>query len=1249
MKKVSFGTIKDEETMSAKIVNLKVSSRDGSFVSDVKNVYSLHEDNFKVAGQDVPLTPDPKWDYLRDLDLPQVDQSQVQVLIGADVPAALLTNEVRSGANGLPYATKTPLGWALFGVYEGETPESVQIKHLRTKVVTKDEQRLDELVKQFWETESFGTEFNLSEPMSVTDKKLMNILDTETTFENGHYVVPMLWKSEESLPDSKPMASRRLWHLTKRFQKDESYFEKYKENVDGYIQNDFAKKLDKEEALTRSRKSWYLPHHGVINENKPGRVRMVFDAASKVNNKGLNSNLSTGPDLMNSLLGVLLRFRKHKIAVVADIEKMFYQVRLKAKDTDSLRFLWKDDPKSKSEPDHYKMLVHILGATCSPCCAIYALRRAINDQREDFPKEVIDTLLRNFYVDDLLTSVADEAKGRQLISCSDKLTGNKGFNLTKYNSNSKEVLKAAPEHKRASNTSIEFENVLTRALGVKWNLQDDCFLYNVNAESQPATFTKRQILKKASTVFDPIGFLAPFTLKAKMILQELWRLKVGWDEPLDSTAKEIWLKWLTELSEISKVIRIPRSLDLIPNSSQLVQLHVFCDASEQAFAAVAYVRIEECGGVRCHIILAKTRVAPLKQITLPRLELQGAVMAVRVKETVMKEFDHNFERITFWTDSKLNLQCINNEGRRFKTFVANRISEIREHSEVSQWKFVPGKINPSDLATREDGLEAVTNEAWFNGPSYLKLPETEWPTEILEPLDENYIELRKVHMTITSKVKQFFLPYERYSSWRKIVRIMARILMVINNLRSAKIKKDSFDRHRELTVFEEEEGELGLAKLVQNEYLTEEMNQLRKGEPLKGTFSKLDVFLDERGIMRVGGRLKYGDFPYASKHQIVLPAKHPAVIYLGRQFHSRHHHAGKEHLLSLLRQRFWIIGGRVMCKQIIRTCVICQKLNARPSFSKMANLPEDRITMSTPPFYHTGVDYFGPITVKILRSRAKRWGCIFTCLTTRAVHLEVAPTLESDDFINVLERFICRRGDPRIVRCDCGTNFKGASNELKKEIARMDAAKIDENLRRKGIQWEFNPPESPHMGGVWERMVRSVKTSLKATIMPEDTILNDFTLMTVLTEVEALVNSRPLTPVSDDVNDMEALTPNHFLIGRASTLLPSCVTYDEGATLRKRWKQVQSITQQFWNRWRKEYLPTLTARNKWTKSTKNVQVGDLVLVRDTQALVRDRWSLGRITQVFPGRDGRVRKTEVVMKSGRYVRPISMICPLELSD
>lgn len=1245
MEKIKFGTIKDDEVIPSKIVDLKISSMDDEFSMEIRNVYSIADQMFNVPGQNVPVNSESKWDYLRGIEFPEVRADQVEILIGADAPAALISKEVRCGEPGLPYASKTPLGWTLVGVYEDNPMASNLLKITHTKVDPCQDE-LHDLVKNFWETESFGTTVDFKFPISMEEREILKKLDNETSFVNGHYEVPMLWKENICLPENLPVANRRLSSSTKRFQKDENFFVMYEKNLKDYLQKGHARKLKKEEISIRTHKTWYLPHHGVTNINKPGKVRMVFDAASKSAGQSLNSNLRTGPDLVNSLVGVLIRFRKHRVAVTADIEGMFHQVRLKPPDTEAVRFLWKEDPNSEDPPAHYKMLVHIFGATDSPCCATYALRRAALDQKEIFSKSVVDTVLRNFYVDDLLKSVPYEEEAKDLIPNLDKLLKNRGFNLTKFSSNVKSVLSVVPPEKLTVEPSLKFEDNITRALGVKWDLREDCFLYSVDVqtESESKRCTKRQILKKTSTIFDPLGFLTPFTLIAKLILQDLWKEKIDWDVEVGEKIQTLWNHWLMELSKVSKIIRIPRSFNL--QIDQKIQLHLFCDASERAFAAVAYLRIQQEKDVHCHLVMAKSRVAPIKTLTLPRLELQGAVLAVRLRETITKEIDYNIPTTYFWTDSMLNLQYINNEQKRFKVFVGNRVAEILEHSKRSQWRFVPGKSNPADLATRGTNVEETDpNSRWLNGPSFLLQDENSWPTTSnVQPLDSTDVEIRSNHVKLEEST---LVSYDRFSSWKRLVRVIAWMGVFIHTPKPTHQQLVVEASCRHLTLEEEAIGRQILIKLIQQESFLLEIKNLKNKEPIpKGKLYNLDPFLDKDNILRVGGRLKRGEFPYAARHQIILSSKHPATVLLGWYLHRFHKHVGLEHLLSLTRQEYWIVGGRVMLKQIGRKCILCQKRKAKPTIIKMADLPEDRVSVSTPPFYYTGVDYFGPITVKILRSRTKRWGCIFTCLNTRAVHLEVAPSLQSGDFISVLNRFISRRGCPKSIRSDCGTNFKGASNELKLELERMDHQKIVESLERRDIDWKFNPPESPHMGGVWERMVQSVKKSLGIILMSEDVVLTDYTLMTVFTEVESLINSRPLTRVSDDVNDLEALTPNHFLIGRASSKLSPCVIYNSKMLPRQRWRQVHSVSQQFWDRWRREYLPTLTGRNKWVHGAKNVQVGDLVMVLDgTQ--VRSKWLLGRIVATLPSRDGCVRKVEVKTRNGQYVRPMVKIAPLEL--
>ena len=1234
--KINFGTIRDSTVIKTKLVDLTISAVDGSYSTKVKNVYSLDDKDFNVPGQEVPVTQDPNWDYIRDLDIRDIDSSQVQLLIGADVPDVLISHEFRKPKKGFPYASKTRLGWTLLGVYDGVSDpiESRVVALTRNLGVISEFSEAE--YRSFWETESFGTEVQQSKPRSIDDQRNQEILDRETEFKDGHYVVPMLWKKDVDLPESKTLAEKRLNQICRRFQANADFFEMYAKNISSYLEKGYIRKLTAEEALVRTATTWYIPHHGVTNVNKPGKVRMVFDAAAQSNGQSLNNNLFSGPDLLNSLLGVLLRFRRHKVAVVADIEAMFCQVRLKEADTDANRFLWRDDPKSKEQPDHYKLLVHIFGLTDSPCAATYALQRAAKDQANEFPPEVIQAVLRNFYVDDLLMSYPSIKAAKETSHGVINLLQNKGFNLTKFQSNEESVLSDLSDEKLASQpTGIKLDDKVTsRALGVHWDLDTDCFVFKVNAKvdlSKPCT--KRSILKLTSTIYDPLGLLTPVTLVAKLLVQELWRDKFEWDEEVTLSLKKRFENWLLRMSDIASTVSVRRSLDL--EDGQDVQLHVFCDASEKAFSALAYVRIESKGTVSCHILLSKSRVAPLKRLTLPRLELQGAVIAVRVKEIILEEIDVEFSSVRFWTDSSLNLQYINNETKRFKVFVANRVAEIRNHSEVNQWNFVPGDVNPVDVATRGEIDDDKAIHCWFNGPDFLFHNESEWPTTSLTPLSPDDKEIKK--QTLVCKLSCFIpiIQFERFSNWKRLFRTVAWVILL---LRPKKIhKKERID----LSMEEEDVGLQTTLKIIQNEAFNDNSTK-----ELKGKLSKLDPYIDTKDkLMRVGGRLKRGMLPYAAKHQVILPKDHHAVMLLVKFYHEQNHHVGTEHLISLLRQRFWIIAVRTVVKKVIRRCLKCQKLKAKPGVVKMADLPIDRITIGAATFFHTGVDFFGPIQVKVLRSTVKRWGCLFTCLVTRAIHMEVSPSLEADDFINVLERFINRRGEPESIRSDCGTNFKGATTELNKEIEKMDHLKIEKSLQRRQIKWQFNPPEAPHMGGVWERLIRSVKTTLNV-ILCESALLNDYTLQTVFTEVEAVLNSRPLTHVSDDPTDLEPLTPNHFLLGRPSPKQITSVELNIRSAPRQRWKQVQALTNQFWDRWSREYLVTLTTRSKWHSTKDTPKTNDMVMLLDKNA-IRSHWTLGRINQVFKSDDGEVRKVEVKTKDGMYIRPVTKISLLEL--
>ena len=426
-----------------------------------------------------------------------------------------------------------------------------------------------------------------------------------------------------------------------------------------------------------------------------------------------------------------------------------------------------------------------------------------------------------------------------------------------------------------------------------------------------------------------------------------------------------------------------------------------------------------------------------------------------------------------------------------------------------------------------------------------------------------------------------------------------------------------------------------------------EIHSLKSGKILKPShrLAKLCPQLDTDGTLRVGGRLRNIAVPMAMKHPPILPGTHPVTKVIVEWTHRKKGHVGPDHVLSLLRELYWILGARTAVRQVINACFFCKVRRAQQQFPFMANLPVCRAAIGEPPFSHCGVDLFGPVQVKQGRKRLKRWVVLFTCMTVRCIHLDVVDSCETDSFISTLRRFTNRRGCPHSMYSDNGTNFKGASTELKEFVDKLksDEDKIKEAVSVQHIKWTFNPPAAPHMGGAWERLVRSSKEIMYGLV--KDQVLTDPQLYTLLTEVEMIINSRPLTHLSDDVDDYEPLTPNHILLGYHRNWSSITDTSELDLTSRKKWKQVQSLQAMFWSRWVKEFLPLLNKRHKSLGKRANLKEGQLVLIHQDDKK-RRKWPLARITKTMPGRDGVVRVVEVKTKDGTYTRPATKIYLLE---
>ena len=447
--------------------------------------------------------------------------------------------------------------------------------------------------------------------------------------------------------------------------------------IRGYLNQDppHARKLSVQEAAKVTSRTWYTPIHPVEKPNKPGKIRVVNDVAAEYQGESLNSKLDTGPDLTQNLTGLLLRSRNGKIVIAADIEAMYHQVRVPLEDTDSLRFLWKEDMMVDGPPDVYQMLVHIFGAKCSAGCTSYALKKIARDTSAKYDPSVLETALNGFYVDDMLKSVDSEDTAIRLAGGLISMLREGGFRLTKFSCNNTNVLKALPQSEVAGSSSVNLDRErLDRTLGILWDPVKDEFTFSVRIEEKPNT--QRGILSTTSSIFDPPGFLGPFTIKARMLLQALWKIIRDWDKLVDDKMKACWETWLAGAKKISS-LRLSRQYNHTGKPVSEIQLHVFCDASEQAYGCVAYLLFTHKDGLHsCAFVMSKSRLAPIKVITLPRLELNAARAGARLSRLIVHEIDLPVERIKYWTDSAITLQYIHSSNLRLKVFVANRVAEI---------------------------------------------------------------------------------------------------------------------------------------------------------------------------------------------------------------------------------------------------------------------------------------------------------------------------------------------------------------------------------------------------------------------------------------------------------------------------------------------------------------------------------------------------------------------------------------------
>lgn len=1220
--------------------------------SVVARIYSTHSQynadvGFLVIDEISNNIPSVSID-LKSLNLPEniklADPScgepgKIDMLLGASVFWSVLGTEKVELGKGKPLLHGTKLGFVIAGTMHLK-PGQMQVHkqsqpkrcHFSSNCSVQGQ------LEKFWALEEIGYEKRLTREEEECERFFA---ETTKRSEDGRFVVKLpIRVGVPELGNSVNLAIKRFSSLEKKIERDNELKEMYHAFIREYLSLGHMSRVYSDKEMNEP-VAYYLPHHAVIKKTSlTTKLRVVFDASAPTNTGvSLNNQLMVGPKLQDDIFDILVRLRKYAVIITADVEKMFRQVWVAEEDQDLQRILWRFNP---DEPiGHFKLNTITYGMACSGYLAVKCLQQ-LSECEDD---KVGRAIMKDFYMDDLLTGADTVEEAREIKKGISQVLASGGFILRKWSSNKPETLLTCDEPNVEHYISGDSTS---KTLGIRWNPHLDTLHYDCPEDYGVLLdnkVTKRIILSLISQIFDPLGLLAPVIIKAKLVLQLLWKEKVGWDEEVPQGVLVPWLNLREEFQKL-KVFQIERQV--ICTGSRDFQIHGFCDASQKAYGACIFVRsVDQKGDCHVRLLCSKSRVAPLKVISLPRLELCGALLLAKLVKAVLQAIDINPSQIRYWSDSSIVLSWLSREPSTWTTFVANRVAEIQTLSGGNQWGHVPSEQNPADLVSRGTDCDSLSeNLLWWEGPFWLSREENYFPQTHIPSVDvipEQKIIKHSYIVTDLNKVLR------RFSNFNKLLRTFSYCLRFMQNCRAS--KRGEPPRRGPLTVQELDKAWTVVIALVQREVFGAEIKAIEGGCGLdrRSRILSLNPFLDKDGLLRVGGRLAKANLSYNQRFPVILPNKHDVTRLIILCEHYKHLHAGPQALLAVMRLKYWPILGRQTIRSVLSRCIVCFRAKPKDFRQYMGELPSSRIVPSRP-FENCGVDYAGPFFVKSGTVRkpviTKAYLCVFICFATKAVHLELVVDLTTQAFLNCFKRFIARRGLCRNVYSDNATNFIGANNELT-ELSRFLQDKGNQEVfsqyfTNSFIKWHFIPPRSPHFGGLWESAVKSAKYHLKRVLNDQKLTFEE--LYTVITQVEACLNSRPITPVSESADDLEILTPGHFLMGSSPSALPQEDIKGHNPNRLQRYKLLTQFIQSFWKRWQTEYLGNLQQRSKWRIRADSIKINDMVLVKEDNTPPM-KWQLGRVVELHTGSDGICRVVSLKTASGLIKRSTSRVCVL----
>lgn len=1183
----------------------------------------------------------------------------IDVLLGAGIFPSLLSNDNLRLGPGLPHLVRTVFGWIVMGVFsKGKVDGSVQCS------ISSLEENLEfnSNAPRLWELEEPDDKItSVEEEMALREFERSTVRDTD-----GRFVVRLPKNKEVScIGDSYQIALRRFECLERRFAKDPTLFDQYYAFMNEYYQLGHMEKISLNDIEPSSTK-YFIPHHAVMkNDSTTTKLRVVFDASSRSSSDmSLNNILLKGPVVQSDLFDLLIRFRFPKFAMSADIEKMYRQILVNDNDRNLQLILWRNNPSLPISIFRLKTVTY--GTTPAPFLATKCLHKLGEVNATCYPASS-KILQRDFYVDDLITGADDIEQALQIQSELISILASAGFHLRKWCSNDPRLLQNVPDTDKEIQWSPKSSVESVKTLGVIWSPKNDCFSLKVlDFSSKDTRITKRKISSESGSIFDPLGFVNPFVVKAKLIIQELWKQKLDWDDEVPESISKDWVKFREQLGKLNE-FSIPRAI--LCSKYQRIEMHGFADASAKAYGAVIYIRsISENGEIQTSFLCSKSKVAPIGRVTIPKLELSAARLLCDLALKIEECTEYTIHEKYYWSDSEVALWWIQKNPASFKPFVANRVNAIQQLSSISQWNHIPGSENPADIVSRGMSVQdLIESDLWFKGPSFLQQCNQDWPYgKFTSLVDESEAckELRKVTVMLSRLDfnKQNFLESvnhrNSFFTLQKVIGFMLRFIkncqarckntevarkdyQKIRALHSCELRDYVLKNSVPLTVVELESSLKGIVRFLQGQFHME--------KDLNTSLRKLLPFKDREDIIRVGGRLKNSYLPFDAKHPMLLPNCKITDLLI-EKIHKEKLHAAPQALLSFVRERFWPLNGKRTCTKIFHRCIICFKSKPSDIHQLMGDLPHERTSLVAP-FTHTGIDYAGPFEIHYkLRGKrpTKAYLAVFICFAIKAVHLEVVSDLTTEAFLACLKRFVSRRGRPEVIYSDNATNFIGAKRELKEvfELVEKNYERIVDFCTKESVSWATIPAGSPHFGGLWEAAVKRAKYYMQSLI--KNVSLTFEELNTVVIEVESIMNSRPLCPLSENPNDFGALTPNHFLISGCSEFIPDKHFFDDKKKLLKRWELISKLRSDVWEDFHKFYLHNLQERTKWNKPTQNVENGQLVMIHNKGVLAK-KWELGRILKAIPGEDGFVRVVDIQTSNGIKRRAITKVAPLPLAS